>query len=183
MKQSLLIIIALLSFTATNAQSDTVWVFFYPKVGTVNSIGDEYLNLKTDSADLKISLPSITKLSISKSNPKKLFFESVYIIWLSEYNKKNSSVVVKIDKQPKVLLTAGDYLKAGANKQMAGIGVAIGGSVIGGILAAVSKTPTAGLVVVGAGGLVGMILNIAGISDYSKAGQLLNNGKIGNYQK
>jgi hypothetical protein len=183
MKQFALFTIAMLSFIAANAQSDTVWVLNNPKIGTAKIIIGEYLTINTDNVDEKINLQNISKLSISQSNPNKLFMESQYMIWLSENNKKNSSVVVKKDKQPKTLLTAGDYLQRGANKQLTGLGIGIAGAAVGAVMFAALEKPTAGYVVIGVGGLIGGILNIAGIVDYGKAGALLNNGKIGSYQK
>jgi hypothetical protein len=165
----LLIFISLIQLTA---QTDSVWVIGTLNVGKVTGITAGVLTLETNPKEVyTINLSNITKLVVSQTNPNKQFFETTYMIYLS--NKSNNPQNSYYTPPP---LTSGFYLKRGANRQLAGIIVSAGSLLIGGTVLALSKDPVPGIVVIGIGDLTGFILGIAGISDYKMAGELLDRG-------
>jgi hypothetical protein len=177
--KKLILLLCLLAGYA-NAQSDTLYfVGGFTLVGTVDSIVKEKTYFRLGATKEVYLTPTISSFVISDSNPNKQKIQKAYINYLDWYNKYGAGGNYK---ETKPLLTAGEYLKRGANNQLTGLGIGLAGSVVGGIMIAVMEKPTAGYVVIGLGGLIGGILNIAGIVDYRKAGELLDNGKIGKYQ-
>lgn len=133
--------------------------------GEIQSVSGDTTLIKTNGVNARYSTYTVSKFSISDANPNKSTIQKAYLSYLDNYNK---------GVKPTVTHTAGYYLKRGANNQLAGLGIGLGASLIGAIMVSAMEKPTAGYVVIGVGGLVGGILNLVGIADYRKAGELLD---------
>jgi hypothetical protein len=176
--KTLVLSILLLVTLSINAQSDTLWNGNTFTVGKVTSINGDMIVLDEGKEAHTYGLITVTKLSISQSNPNKLALESSYMTWLSNHGiYGNNSVVVKPSNKYYPQLTGGFFLRRGANRILGGVGVNLAAGVIGGVMIAAMEKPTAGIVVVGVGQLVGFIMEIAGVSDFKMAGELFDRNK------
>lgn len=163
-----LLLFACLLTIGVKAQTDTL--FFNTgafAAGTVKSLTNEKVRISLNGQEFNYATNTIIKFVISESNPNKKDLEAAYINYLD--------AAAKLGNRPssELSMSAGQYLKRGGDRIIAGAGISIGAGVLGGVLMAVSKTPTAGAVVVGVGGIIGAITAISGAADISRAGILL----------
>jgi hypothetical protein len=148
---------------------------------------DKYIGLfsiSTNNSLLIYSNDMIDRISISDSNAVKKSIVNCYNDFL------NLNLIIPENKdKPKYIMSnsqmAGSYLKRGASKQTGGIVTTLISGVVGVLYTSLAylnnsnsssvytMSPIPGYVIMGGGTLVGGIMYISGISDYHKAGELL----------
>lgn len=108
------------------------------------------------------------------------------------FDKLNiKSTIIQTNKDIKPQNYAGSLIKRGSNKQIGGICVSIGSTLLGVLIAVLpnstatspvvngkSGSPVAGGVIAGVGNIIGLGLFTSGISDYNQAGRILESDKV-----